>query len=59
MTASDKSTNHIKNILLCRGHPHMPFGQGAAIDRKEPKHTGCCAMFECLLLLFIYPTVPY
>ncbi|MEX1663701.1 hypothetical protein AB4874_19140, partial [Thioclava sp. 15-R06ZXC-3] len=25
MTASDKCTNQIKNVLLCRSHPHMPF----------------------------------
>ncbi|MFT5342416.1 MAG: hypothetical protein ACI9BH_001630, partial [Paracoccaceae bacterium] len=25
MTASDKCTNLIKNVLLCRSHPHMPF----------------------------------
>ncbi|UAB91393.1 MBL fold metallo-hydrolase (plasmid) [Ruegeria sp. SCSIO 43209] len=25
MTASDKRTNQIKNVLLCRSHPHMPF----------------------------------
>ncbi|MGB5863152.1 MAG: hypothetical protein WBG95_02535 [Sulfitobacter sp.] len=25
MTASDKCTNLIKNVLLCRSHPHRPF----------------------------------
>ncbi len=31
MTASDKGTNHLKNVLLCRGHPHMPFVHNAAL----------------------------
>jgi len=25
MAASDKGTDYIKNVLLCRGHPHTPF----------------------------------
>ena len=25
MTASDKCTNQIKNVLLCRSHPHRTF----------------------------------
>ncbi len=25
MTASDKCTNQIKNVLLCRSHPHKSF----------------------------------
>ena len=25
MTASDKSADQLKNVLLCRGYPHMPL----------------------------------
>ena len=28
MTASDKCTNLIKNVLLCRSHPHRTFAAG-------------------------------
>ncbi len=44
MTASDKCTNQIKNVLLCRSHPHRLFDEwtetfgserltGALLDR--------------------------
>lgn len=36
MTASDnKSTDHLKNVLLCRGHPHMPFDEWTSIFGSE------------------------
>jgi len=31
MTASDKCTNLIKYVLLCRSHPHKTFAAGARI----------------------------
>ena len=30
MTASDKSADQLKNVLLCRGYPHMPLVATAA-----------------------------
>ncbi|MFT6944793.1 MAG: hypothetical protein ACJAUW_001370, partial [Yoonia sp.] len=35
MTASDKCTNLIKNVLLCRSHPHMPFAAATVIQPQQ------------------------
>ena len=43
MTASDKGINHLKNVLLCRGHPHMPFERGAASCRMGSNQTFAAA----------------
>jgi len=39
MTASDKCTNQIKNVLLCRSHPHRPFAARFTTvrDADEPE----------------------
>jgi hypothetical protein len=37
MTASDKCTNLIKNVLLCRSHPHMLFAAQITKGRSGPK----------------------
>ena len=35
MTASDKRTNQIKNVLLCRCHPHTIFAASAELGLGE------------------------
>ena len=39
MTASDKCTNLIKNVLLCRSHPHTPFAAVASFERADIQST--------------------
>jgi hypothetical protein len=55
MTASDKSTNHIKNVLLCRGHPHMPFGTraSAAAYLRDIKELAVSLWFDRLSPLLL------
>ncbi|PVA08444.1 hypothetical protein DC366_19255 [Pelagivirga sediminicola] len=47
MTASDKCTNQIKNVLLCRSHPHRTFAapQTKMIHLKKADSRGCDATF--------------
>ena len=35
MTASDKCTNQIKNVLLCRSHPHKTLAQKIADGHSD------------------------
>ena len=36
MTASDKSADQLKNVLLCRGYPHMSLVLHASNGRFQP-----------------------
>ena len=64
MTASDKCTNLIKYVLLCRSHPHTTFARGAGSDnlssmlpfpRARAVHTPC----TYVTALYGPPAKPY
>ncbi|WP_208989200.1 hypothetical protein, partial [Pseudovibrio sp. POLY-S9] len=64
MTASDKGTDHLKNVLQSRSHPHKPFGStstpaAASTVGNAPRSADCANMlFIHLYAMLIQPVGP-